>query len=110
MHSGIKSLATTHHQVIVAYTGDIHSHGTSPPSVVGGGAAAPGEEVIPLDSVTDEEKVALAKEMATYQDPDSAAGEAWGQGVSYVPVFLEDKTARGYYDGYCKNSESPDRQ
>ncbi|KAG9048860.1 threalose-6-phosphate phosphatase [Tulasnella sp. UAMH 9824] len=106
MHSGIRSLSATHKQVIVAYTGDIHAHRPSPPEIVGGGGAAPGVETVPSDSLTAEEKKELEAQMANYSDPEwEKAGHE--HPITYVPVWLDDKTARGHYDGYCKTTLWP---
>ncbi|KAG8968873.1 threalose-6-phosphate phosphatase [Tulasnella sp. 419] len=106
MHSGVRSLSSTYEQIIVAYTGDVHAHapGSSSPSVVGGGGAAPGVETIPFNKLTDAEKEALVKETANYKDPSA---DPTLKSLTYVPVFLDDKVARGHYDGYCKNTLWP---
>lgn len=103
MHSGIRSLAATHKQIVVAYTGDIHAYSpdVKAPSIVGGGGAAPGVETIPLDKVSEDEKRGLEKEMRTWKEPGA---QEYPNEIEYVPVWLHDKTARGHYDGYCKTS------
>lgn len=104
MHSGIRSLTATHKQVIVAYTGEIHAYkaqvDANAPNVIAGGAAAPGVETIPIDTLSSEEKAGLESAMLSYQDPE--VGDQLD--ISYVPVWIDDKTAKGHYDGYCKNS------
>jgi len=88
MISGIRSLAVTHEQVIVGWTGDIQSptHG----------------ERIATNVVSDAEKASLDDALRAFQpreaDPDD------DKKTSYVPVWLDDDVAHGHYDGYCKQS------
>lgn len=111
MISGIRSLCATHEQVILAWTGDIEHSGPSS----GGGASGPtsgkGSKAtlssgtrgpVPSSSLTDEDKAILEAEIANYQSPHDK--EIGGKGMSYVPVFLDDKIAHGHYEGYCKTS------
>jgi trehalose 6-phosphate synthase/phosphatase len=111
MISGVRSLCSTHEQVILAWTGDIEH--TGPPS--GGGASGPtsgkGSKAtlssgtrgpVPSSSLTDEDKAILELEIANYRSPHDK--EIVGKGMSYVPVFLDDKIAHGHYEGYCKTS------
>lgn len=111
MISGIRSLCSTHEQVILAWTGDIEH--TGPYS--GGGANGPtsgkGSKAtlssgtrgpVPSSSLTDEDKAILEGEIANYRSPHDK--EITGKGMSYVPVFLDDKIAHGHYEGYCKTS------
>jgi trehalose 6-phosphate synthase/phosphatase len=102
MHSGIRSLSATHKQLIVAYTGEIHSQpaGAAAAPALVGDAETPGVETIPYNQITDAEKAALEKELRSYKEP----GLTENPEIEYVPVFLEDKVAKGHYDGYCKNS------
>jgi len=86
MISGIRSLAATHEQFIIGWTGDIQS-------------PTPGER-IPADLVSDADKAALDEALKTFQpreaDPDD------DKKTTYVPVWLDDNVAHGHYDGYCK--------
>jgi trehalose 6-phosphate synthase/phosphatase len=90
MVSGIRSLCTTHEQLIIGWTGDIQS-------LVEG-------ENIPPCLVTDSDRAALEDALSTYQsretDPDNF------RQPTYVPVWLEDEVSHGHYGGYCKQSES----
>ncbi|TDL22752.1 trehalose-6-phosphate phosphatase [Rickenella mellea] len=98
MISGIRSLAETHQQVIVGWTGDI---------VVGHG------EKIPSDSVSSEDRAALQGAIATYkphedEEENEHAGDAAAHAkTTYVPVWQDDKVAHGHYDGYCKTTLWP---
>jgi hypothetical protein len=87
--SGIRSLAATHEQLLVGWTGDIQS-------------STPGEN-IPTDLISEEDKAALETALRTYQpreaDPDD------DKKTLYIPVWLDDKVAHGHYDSYCKQSK-----
>jgi hypothetical protein len=89
MISGIRSLAATHEQFIVGWTGDIQS-------------PTPGER-IPVDHISSADKAALDDALMTFQpseaDPDD------DKKTTYVPVWLDNDIAHGHYDGYCKQSE-----
>ena len=91
MISGITSLAATHEQLIIGWTGDILN------------VASP-ESTVPSSSVSDENRLALETALQTYQpheaDPDD------DRKITYVPVWLDDKDAHGHYEGYCKQSMS----
>lgn len=108
MISGIRSLSATHDQLIVGWTGDI----VSLPSV---GAASPqditgtsgdGEHRIPSHLVTQADREALEAELAGYDEDGQGQGIEGNKGkLEYVPVWLQDKLARGHYEGYCKTSK-----
>lgn len=89
MISGIRSLSTTHEQLIVGWTGDIAS-------------PVPNEN-IPSHTVSDDDKAALDEALSTYQPKESDPDD--DKKTSYVPVWLDDKVAHGHYDGYCKQSK-----
>lgn len=90
MISGVRSLSTTHENVIVGWTGDILSATTG--------------DKIPVESVEQKNRDGLDDALRSYTpreaDPDD------DRKSTYVPVWLEDKVAHGHYDGYCKASES----
>ncbi|SJK98408.1 related to trehalose-6-phosphate phosphatase [Armillaria ostoyae] len=86
MISGIRSLAATHEQLIVGWTGDIHS-------------PVPNEH-IPENTVSESDKQALDETLRTYQPKESDPDD--DKKTVYVPVWLDDKVAHGHYDGYCK--------
>jgi len=89
MISGIRSLAATHEQLLIGWTGDIES-------------STPGEH-IPTNLVSDSDRGALEDALKSYQpreaDPDD------DKKTVYVPVWLDDEVAHGHYDSYCKQSE-----
>jgi trehalose 6-phosphate synthase/phosphatase len=106
MISGIQSLGKTHSQVIVGWTGDlggdIHSVGNSPPL-----PSEKDKSRIPLKDVTAEERTELEKELERYKlaaADGTDFDENETKGTQLIPVWLEDKTAHGHYDGYCKTS------
>ncbi len=83
-----RSLAATHEQLIVGWTGDIHS-------------PVPNEH-IPENTVSESDKQALDEALRTYQPKESDPDD--DKKTVYVPVWLDDKVAHGHYDGYCKQS------
>lgn len=86
MVSGIRSLAATHEQVIIGWTGDIQS-----PTL--------GENV-PTSSVGDSERESLQDALNVYQPKESDPDD--DKKTVYVPVWLDDDIARGHYEGYSK--------
>ncbi|KAJ8081818.1 hypothetical protein PM082_007664 [Marasmius tenuissimus] len=86
MISGIRSLSTTHEQLIVGWTGDIHS-------------TTPGERV-PEGTISDDDRAALDEALLTYQPKESDPDD--DKKTLYVPVWMDHKVAHGHYDGYCK--------
>lgn len=103
MVSGIDSLAATHEQIFVGWTGDIQSASAAPPA--GQDASAPSDSApvkVSASSLSDEDKKELEGLLEEYQSRD---GIKDGKKIHYVPVFLDDKDAHGHYDGYCKQSE-----
>ena len=91
MISGIRSLAATHEQLIIGWTGDIET-------------TTPGER-ISASLISEAEKAVLEESLKEFHpwEPDPDDGSCCA--VTYVPVWLEDKVAHGHYDGYCKQSE-----
>jgi hypothetical protein len=90
MISGIRSLSSTHEQLIIGWTGDIIS-------------PTPGEH-IPPDTISQQDRERLDDALATYQPKESDPDDE--RQTTYVPVWLDDRVAHGHYDGYCKQSES----
>ncbi|KAG9047433.1 threalose-6-phosphate phosphatase [Serendipita sp. 407] len=92
MISGIRSLSSTHEQILLAWTGDIETgHG---------GSSQTHKSSVPAATLTDEDKITLEAEISNYTSPlDLGEGK---KKVNYVPVFLDDKVAHGHYEGYCK--------
>lgn len=89
MISGVMSLAATHEQVIIGWTGDISN--TRLP-----------ETIIPSNSISKEDRAGLEKSLQTYQPRESDPDD--DRKTTYVPVWLDDKEAHGHYEGYCKQS------
>ncbi|KAF9051684.1 trehalose 6-phosphate phosphatase [Panaeolus papilionaceus] len=87
MISGIRSLSTTHEQLIVGWTGDIH---------------APSTDTIPSTTVSDEQRESFNTALKEYIPKESDPDDERDRKTKYVPVWLDDKVAHGHYDGYCK--------
>lgn len=133
MISGIRSLSTTHEQVIIGWTGDLYV-GTAPqanpqpipePSLdatitetISDVSAQIPSAIhpvrLPQSALTEESRKGLEEELAAYDDhmqesdytAGPAKGDASGKRISLRPVFLDDKTAHSHYEGYCKASKS----
>ena len=90
MISGIRSLSSTHEQLIIGWTGDIIS-------------PTPGEH-IPPDTISAQDRESLEDALKTYQPKESDPDDE--RRTTYVPVWLDDRVAHGHYDGYCKQSLS----
>ncbi|KAH7928571.1 trehalose 6-phosphate phosphatase [Leucogyrophana mollusca] len=93
MISGIRSLSSTHDQLIIGWTGDIQS-------------GADEERVIPSKSVDQADKDALGSELAAYDHGGEGDAEEERK-ITYVPVWMDDDVAHGHYDGYCKTTLWP---
>ncbi|KAF5369086.1 hypothetical protein D9758_002906 [Tetrapyrgos nigripes] len=93
MISGIRSLSTTHEQLIIGWTGDILS-------------TTPGEHVSE-ENISEQDKKELDEALKGYQPKETGAGtepddEKEAKPSAYVPVWMPGKVAHGHYDGYCK--------
>ena len=95
MVSGIASLTTTHEQVYVGWTGDIHTPSSQ---------AENGFSKVASSSVSQEEREELE---STFSNGKSLFKEEFPEGkpMTLAPVWLDDKQAHGHYDGYCKQSK-----
>ncbi|KAF9440738.1 glycosyltransferase family 20 protein [Macrolepiota fuliginosa MF-IS2] len=91
MISGIRSLSTTHEQVIIGWTGDIACTGPN--------------ENISINAITPEDRVAFDEALKTYTPKESDPDD--DKKTTYVPVWLDEKVAHGHYDGYCKQTLWP---
>lgn len=89
MISGIRSLAHTHEQLIIGWTGDIVS--------------ATGDKVS-ADSISAKERDEFDAALKAYHPKESDPDDERDRKTKYVPVWLDDKVAHGHYDGYCKQS------
>ncbi|KAF8305255.1 trehalose 6-phosphate phosphatase [Clavulina sp. PMI_390] len=87
MHSGIRSLSSTHEQVIVGWTGPIH-----------GGSSLPA-------TISDGDKAALDELVLNYKD--EASTDASLKPMTYGSVWMDDKTSHDHYEGYCKTTLWP---
>ena len=108
MISGIRSLSTTHDQLIVGWTGDILSVPSEGAATAeeNDGTSGNGEQQIPSHLVSQADRDALEAELVGYDEDGQGRGIEGNKGkIKYVPVWLEDKVAHGHYDGYCKTSE-----
>ena len=106
MVSGIDSLAATHEQLLVGWTGDIESASQAVPPLAAQNVSGPSDQPVnkvPSASLTDADKKELEEALESYRSRDEVED---GKKIHYVPVFLDDKDAHGHYDGYCKTSES----
>ncbi|KAG5732360.1 Trehalose-phosphatase [Termitomyces sp. T112] len=91
MISGIQSLAATHEQLIIGWTGDILS-------------PTPNDH-ISSDAVDSNDRAALDEALHAYQPKESDPDD--DRKITYVPVWLDDKVGHGHYDGYCKQTLWP---
>ncbi|KXN84045.1 Trehalose-phosphatase [Leucoagaricus sp. SymC.cos] len=91
MISGIRSLSTTHEQVIIGWTGDIASPGPA--------------EKVPANEISVEDRIAFEEALKSYTPKESDPDD--DRKTTYVPVWLDDKVAHGHYDGYCKQTLWP---
>ncbi|KAF8591323.1 glycosyltransferase family 20 protein [Ramaria rubella] len=90
MVSGIRSLSSSHEQVLVGWTGDIEV-GTE-------------GQTVPTDSLTDADKAALEDALSQYKGNELEEG---CKPPVYKPVWLKDKIAHEHYEGYCKHTLWP---
>ncbi|KAJ7640663.1 trehalose-6-phosphate phosphatase [Mycena polygramma] len=90
MISGIRSLAATHEQLIVGWTGDVQSES---------------ECKVPSCDVSADARAELEEALRTYQPKESDPDD--DRKTVYVPVWLDDAVAHGHYDGYCKQTLWP---
>ncbi|KAI0641353.1 trehalose 6-phosphate phosphatase [Trametes meyenii] len=107
MVSGIDSLAGTHEQIFVGWTGDIESSSATPPPLAAPAASGPSDPPttkVPASSLGEEDKKELETLLQGYKSRDELKD---GKKIHYVPVWLDDKDAHGHYDGYCKQTLWP---
>lgn len=112
MVSGIASLATTHEQVVIGWTGDITSAPNAlPPAAYGApststasesSSAAPSK--VPVKDIGEEDRRTLETLLAKHRSREDVVIEG-GKSITYVPVWLDDEEAHSHYEGYCKQSE-----
>lgn len=98
MVSGIASLAATHEQVFVGWTGDVYA----------GPVRAEQEEYQKMNSgdVGEEERKELEGILGELEERGKDVRKGMEKKrMRYVPVWLDEKIAHGHYDGYCKQSE-----
>ncbi|CAE6386385.1 hypothetical protein RSOLAG1IB_02540 [Rhizoctonia solani AG-1 IB] len=89
MTSGIRSLSTTHEQLIVGWTGEFRSVAT--------------DEKISTSSVADSDRALLEAEIEAYKPSDAENPDK----ITYKPVWLDDAISAGHYEGYCKTTLWP---
>lgn len=90
MVSGIKSLSSTHEQIVIGWTGPV---GKTPSTEEGATEEDETETV-----VSPAQAEALTSELEAFDERE-------GQGrVRNVPVWLDKEVAKGHYEGYCKTS------
>ncbi|KAF9809969.1 hypothetical protein IEO21_07199 [Rhodonia placenta] len=114
MISGIASLASTHEQLVVGWTGDIPTAlPTMPPSAYGAPSTSTASESahaspskVPTKDIGEEERRELEQLLAKYRSRDEVSIEG-GKQTTYVPVWLDNKEAHGHYEGYCKQTLWP---
>lgn len=106
MISGIASLAATHEQLVVGWTGDIAvgppPAAASTPQPASPPAADASAGKIPASAVRGDDRRGLETLLAEYRSREEI--DAGGK-IAYVPVWLDDTVAHGHYEGYCKQSE-----
>ncbi|KAI0941904.1 hypothetical protein AcV7_002464 [Taiwanofungus camphoratus] len=104
MISGIASLAATHEQLVVGWTGDI---AVGPPPAAASTpqpAADAAAGKIPASAVRGDDRRGLETLLAEYRSREEI--DAGGK-IAYVPVWLDDTVAHGHYEGYCKQTLWP---
>ncbi|KAI7848686.1 glycosyltransferase family 20-domain-containing protein [Circinella umbellata] len=74
MYAGIDSLKDRYRTLYIGATGNLHCKQT--------------KEIIPTDTITEQERVGLTDLLKSKHD--------------IVPIFVPDKTGYGHYEGYCK--------
>jgi trehalose 6-phosphate synthase/phosphatase len=84
MISGIRSLGVLCEQTIVGWTGEILLEGSGQP--------------VPFAILQEADRSRLEEAIQTHKEADET------RPVKLHPVLLDDKVARGHYEGYCKNS------
>ncbi|KAI0363228.1 trehalose 6-phosphate phosphatase [Pilatotrama ljubarskyi] len=107
MVSGIDSLAATHEQILVGWTGDIQASSTAVPPLAAQAASGPSDpsaSKFPTSSLSEDDKKELETLLEDYKSRDEPQD---GKKIHYVPVWLDDKDAHGHYDGYCKQTLWP---
>ncbi|QRV91345.1 glycosyltransferase family 20 protein [Ceratobasidium sp. AG-Ba] len=94
MTSGIRSLSTTHEQLIVGWTGEFRT--------------VANDDRVSSDSLSHEDRATLEKEYASYDSTDAGAvADERPERIKYKPVWLDDAVAAGHYEGYCKTTLWP---
>ncbi|QRV76505.1 glycosyltransferase family 20 protein [Ceratobasidium sp. AG-Ba] len=94
MTSGIRSLSTTHEQLIVGWTGEFRT--------------VANDDRVSSDSLSHEDRATLEKEYASYNSTDAGAvADEHPERIKYKPVWLDDAVAAGHYEGYCKTTLWP---
>ena len=74
MYAGIDSLKDRYRTLYIGATGNLHCRKT--------------KEIIPTDSITEEERAGLCELLKSKHD--------------IVPIFVPDNIGYGHYEGYCK--------
>ncbi|KZV98162.1 glycosyltransferase family 20 protein [Exidia glandulosa HHB12029] len=90
MFSGVRSLAGDYEQVVVGWSGDFE--------------AGPQRERVPAANLSDDDRKAFEVAIGSYVDPEH---DAPAKGVTYVPVWLDEKIAHGHYEGFSKSTLWP---
>ncbi|KAI0659880.1 trehalose 6-phosphate phosphatase [Cubamyces menziesii] len=107
MVSGIDSLAATHEQILVGWTGDIQASSEAVPPLAATAASGPADpptSKVPVSQLSEDDKKELETILEEYRSRDEPQD---GKKIHYVPVWLDDKDAHGHYDGYCKQTLWP---
>lgn len=105
MVSGIDSLASTHEQILIGWTGDIESSTSAVPQAAAQSSSGPSDlptSKVSASELSGDDKKELEALLDEYKSRDEPQD---GKKIRYVPVWLDDKDAHGHYDGYCKQSE-----
>ncbi|KAJ7766289.1 trehalose-6-phosphate phosphatase [Mycena olivaceomarginata] len=113
MISGIRSLAATHEQLIIGWTGNINvsSPAQAPSTPTSDPLTAPTESptdkgrTVPSSTVSPALRASLRTALQSYQPKESDPDD--DRKTEYVPVWLEDSVAHGHYEGYCKTTLWP---
>jgi trehalose 6-phosphate synthase/phosphatase len=125
MVSGIRSLSTSHEQLVVAWSGDVLLQPADPPPTPpvrqDSGPKLLLEDTVELHARVEEppmmvfhgefssgEQQEIESELHHFSELE-AQQEPNGK-LTYVPVFLPPDVSKGHYEGYCKTSRCAMRQ
>lgn len=104
MTSGIRSLSTSHEQLIIGWTSEFRTLANDDKvsqSLVTSNPLVIDILQIPTSSVSDDDRALLEAEIEAYKPADAERPDR----ITYKPVWLDDAISAGHYEGYCKTSK-----